>query len=100
MGYGTPYMVTYKINTNTDTATKINNYINSNFFEYHKLWNTLKDINQLDLSEFPELPKINIIEDKIQEMQTKIIMYEDEALYSNLNSKTNLPSLVLKSFSS
>ena len=71
----------------TSKINKINNYINSNFFEYHKLWNTLKDINQLDLSEFPELPKINIIEDKIQEMQTKIIMYEDEALYSNLNSK-------------
>ena len=66
---------------------KINNYINSNFFEYHRLWNILKDINQLDLSEFPELPKINVIEDKIREMQTKITMYEDEALYADLNSK-------------
>lgn len=28
MGYGDPYMVTYKINTNTDTATKITNYVN------------------------------------------------------------------------
>ena len=28
MGYGSPYMITYKINTNTDTATKINNYVN------------------------------------------------------------------------
>ena len=66
---------------------KINNYINSNFFEYHRLWNILKDINQLDLSEFPELPKINVIEDKIREMQVKITMYEDEALYADLNSK-------------
>ena len=66
---------------------KINNYINSNFFEYHRLWNILKDINQLDLSEFPELPKINVIEDKIREMQAKITMYEDEALYADLNSK-------------
>lgn len=79
-------------------VNKIKGYINSNFSEYRNQWNTLKEINKLDETEFPELPKAEKLSELIPLIQQKVIEYEDEALYTSLNLKYKDFIDVLKKF--
>lgn len=66
---------------------KVNDYANSEFKEYHELWSTLKELNNLDESEYPKFPKIEEIPDKINMMNVKIAELENEELYKVLNAE-------------
>lgn len=68
-------------------VTKIKGYINENFSEYRSQWITLKELNKLDESEFPELPKAEKLKELIPLIQQKVLEYGNEALYANLNLK-------------
>lgn len=66
---------------------KISDYVNANFMEYRYLWNTLKRLGNFDEVEYPEFPKPDEIQHKVEAMQIKIQSLENEELYKVLNSK-------------
>lgn len=66
---------------------KISDYVNANFMEYRNLWNTLKRLCNFDEVEYPEFPKPDEIQHKVEAMRVKIQSLEDEELYKILNSK-------------
>jgi hypothetical protein len=55
--------------------------------EYRNLWNTLKRLGNFDEVEYPEFPKPDEIQHKVEVMQVKIQSLENEELYKVLNSK-------------
>lgn len=71
----------------TKKLLKINDYVNSNFMEYHRLWTTLDQLGNMDTSEYPEFPKPDSIASKLEVMRVKIQNLENEELYKILNAK-------------
>lgn len=82
----------------TQKLNKVLGYINSNFREYHGLWGTLKELNHLDESEYPLLPKPDKINDLIIPMRTKIKEYENAHLFETLNARYNTILETVKKF--
>lgn len=66
---------------------KIKGYIENRFWEYRRCWESLKDLDKLDLSEFPELPKVTELYNLIPTIQCKLQEYQDVLKYEEWNKK-------------
>ena len=62
-------------------------YIKHNFTEYYELRESLKELGNFDEVEYPEFPKPNEIEPKIEAIRIKLENLENEELYKILNAE-------------
>jgi len=77
---------------------KIQDYIKYNFHEYRINWKVLQELDKLDITEYPELPRASKLEELIPSIQQKVNEYEDEARYAVLNEKFKQFIKTIKNF--